>query len=64
VYSIEIDEDIFATLKAYADDKGLPVAELVRRYLKIGIVVQRLEESPEAQVMILESNGTARQLVI
>jgi hypothetical protein len=64
MYQIAVDQDIFDTLKAYADDKGLPVAELVRKYLQVGIVVQRLEDSPDAQVMILASDGTARQLVI
>ena len=62
-YNLELGADLYDALRDVADAEQRPVAEIVRRFIKLGLVVHRVYQTPDGAV-ILRENGRERELML
>lgn len=63
-YNLALPTALFDELQQEADKRNVSVVELLRKFIKLGLIVIRLEDKKaNAQLLIREGN-TERQLVI
>lgn len=57
-YNLDLGEDVYAELQRLAEAEQRPIAELVRRFIRLGLLVQR------ADSVILRENGHEREIIL
>lgn len=62
-YNLVLPELLFDELKTVADKNGTTVVDLMRRYVKLGLLADRLEEIPNAGLFIKEGDSM-KQIII
>lgn len=62
-YNLAIPEELFKEVEQLAAKEQTTVVDLLRRFIKLGLLTTRLQESPDAALIIRQGN-TERQLVI
>lgn len=53
-YNLALPEDLFDELQRMADSQQITVVELLRKYIKLGLLVNRALESPDSSLLIRE----------
>ena len=62
-YTLVLPEGLFRDVQQLADREHTAVVEVLRRFIKLGLLVTRLQETPGAALIIREGD-TERQLVL
>ncbi len=62
-YNLVLPEDLFDELQELADNKQTTVVDLLRKFIKLGLVVAKVEETPGSAFLIREGKAE-RQLVL
>lgn len=59
-YNLKMPDELFAELKLIADKKQTPVVEMLKRFIKLGLLI---ESSPNASFYVKE-NGKEREILL
>lgn len=62
-YNLALPAELYDELQQVADQKQVTLVELLRKFIKLGLLATQLEDRPGAALLIRE-NGTDRQIVM
>ena len=62
-YSLALPEELFNELQRVADEKQTSIVEVLRKYIKVGLLLESIENSPDSTLLIREG-GTERQIIL
>lgn len=62
-YNLVLPEELFDEVQKIADIHHTTVVEVLRKFIKIGLFVNQVQENSQAALLIREG-GTERQLVL
>lgn len=64
-YSLVLPDELFEELQGVADARGTSVVELIRLFVKIGLMAIKLEDEPgDDNALIIRKGGKERELLI
>ncbi len=55
-YNLAIPTDLFDEIKDVADKRHISLVELLRKFIKIGLIVSKVEDNPNAAIIIREDS--------
>ena len=55
-YDFILPDSLFGEVQAMANDEHISLLEMLKRFIKIGLVVTKLYQSPGARLIIREGN--------
>ncbi len=62
-YNLVLAEEMYAELEKVAHKRHTSVVEILRRYIKLGLLVEQIDERPGAELLIREGSRE-RQIVL
>jgi hypothetical protein len=62
-YNLVMPEELFDELELVADSRGTTVVDLLRRFVKLGLLAVKLEEKQDSALLIREGD-TERVIVL
>jgi hypothetical protein len=62
-YNLALPDEMYAELEKVAHKRHTSVVEILRRYIKLGLLVETLDERPDAELLIREGMRE-RQIVL
>ena len=62
-YSLVLPEDLFTAIQALADQRQTTVGDLIRRFIKLGLIAAKIEDTPGA-ALIIRDGDTERQIIL
>lgn len=62
-YNLALSATLFDELKQTADSRGTTVIDLLRRFIKLGMIALEIEKKPGA-ALIIRDGDTERQLIL
>lgn len=62
-YNLVLPNSLFDEVQALADDENTSVLELLKRFIKIGLIVTKLSQSSNAS-LVLREGDRERELVL
>ena len=62
-YNLVLPEELFAELEKIAAKRHTSVVEVLRRYIKLGLLVEQIDERPGVELLIREGERE-RQIVL
>ena len=63
-YSLVLPEDLFNEVERLADERQDTVIELLRRFIKLGLLVVQIENSPDKTLLIREGDRDRGLLIL
>lgn len=63
-YNIVLPEALYTEVQRIADQKHEPVVDLLRRFIKLGILAAQLQETPGSALLIREGDSEREILII
>lgn len=61
-YNLVLPEDLFDELQAVADQEQTTVVDVIRKFIKLGLLVVQADKSPDSKIIIREGE-TERELI-
>lgn len=62
-YNLDLPKNTYEALLVSAEKYSISAAEMLRRYIKLGVVLYKIQEEG-GKVIIEEANGRVRELLI
>lgn len=62
-YNLVLPEDLFNEVQRIADDRQTTVVDILRRFIKLGLLADRIEKSPDSALIIREGE-IERQIIL
>jgi hypothetical protein len=62
-YNLSLPEELYQEVQALAEERHTTVLELLRRFVKLGLLVARSEKSPD-MAFILREGDKERELIL
>jgi hypothetical protein len=62
-YNLALPKELFDDLKGAADERGMTVVELLRKFIKIGLLALDTQDKPGSALIIREGD-TEKQIMI
>jgi CopG-like RHH_1 or ribbon-helix-helix domain, RHH_5 len=62
-YNLVLPEELYQEVQTLAEQRGTTVVELLRRFIKLGLLVAKAEESPD-MAFILREGERERELIL
>jgi hypothetical protein len=62
-YNLALPKELFDELKGAADDRGMTVVEMLRKFIKLGLLALDAQDKPGSALIIREGD-TERQIMI
>ena len=63
-YNLVLPEELFNEVQTVADRHHTTVLEVLRRFIKLGLLVAQAEESPDTAFLIRKGNEEQRLLLL
>jgi hypothetical protein len=63
-YNLALPSDLFDEVQKIADNQQTTVVEVLRKFIKLGLVVAKLENDPDAALIIREGNTERKVLLL
>ena len=63
-YSLVLPEDLFNEVERLADERQVTVVELLRRFIKLGLLAVQIENSPDKALLIREGDRDRELLIL
>jgi hypothetical protein len=61
-YSLVLPDDLFTAIQALAERRQTTVVDLIRRFIKLGLIAAKIEDTPGAALIIRD--GDSEQQII
>ena len=62
-YSLVLPEDLFTAIQALADQRQTTVVDLIRRFIKLGLIAAKIEDTPGA-ALIIRDRDTEQRIIL
>ena len=62
-YSLVVPGDLYNEVKAIAGKRDITVAEVFRRFIKLGLLAESIDDDPE-RTLLIENEGTLREILL
>jgi hypothetical protein len=62
-YSLVLPEDLFTAIQELADKRQTTVVDLIRRFIKLGLIAAKIEDTPGA-ALIIRDGDTEQQIIL
>jgi len=62
-YSLVLPEELFDAVQELAEQRQTTVVELIRRFIKLGLIAARIEET-EGAALIIREGETEREIIL
>lgn len=62
-YNLVLPEELFNEVQRIADERQTSVVDILRRFIKLGLLADRIEKSPDSALLIREGN-IERQIIL
>lgn len=62
-YNLVLPEELFNEVQRIADDRQTSVVDILRRFIKLGLLADQIEKSPDSALIIREGNAE-RQIIL
>jgi hypothetical protein len=62
-YSLALPEDLFTAIQELADKRQTTVVDLIRRFIKLGLIAAKIEDTPGA-ALIIRDGDTEQQIIL
>jgi hypothetical protein len=62
-YNMVIPEKLFDEIKALADSKGTTVKEIIRQFIKLGMIAAKIERKPDS-ALILRTGDKDTEIIL
>src|SRR5215210_102730 len=62
-YSLVLPEDLFTAIQALADQRQTTVVDLIRRFIKLGLIAAKIEDTP-GTALIIRDGDTEQQIIL
>jgi DNA-binding MarR family transcriptional regulator len=62
-YNLALPEELFNELQELANTRQTTVVDLLRRFIKLGLIAASTEEQPDSGIFIRE-NGSEREIIL
>ncbi len=62
-YNLILPQDLFDEVQRIADDRQTSVVDMLRRFIKLGLLAIQVEESPGAALLIREGD-TEKEIIL
>jgi hypothetical protein len=62
-YSLVLPEDLFTAIQELADQRQTTVVDLIRRFIKLGLIAAKIEDTPGA-ALIIRNGDTEQQIIL
>ncbi len=56
-YNLALPEDLFNEIQKLSDSQHITVLELLRRFIKLGLLVSKIQENPDSALFIREGEN-------
>jgi hypothetical protein len=63
-YNLVLPEDLFTALQELADKRQTTVVDLIRRFIKLGLIAAKVEDTPGAALIIREGDTEQRIILL
>ena len=63
-YNLVLPEDLFEEVQKIADREQTSVIEILRRFIKLGLIASKLGDKPGAELIIRDGNRERQLLLI
>ena len=63
-YNLAVPEDLFNEVQRIAEQRGTTFVEMVRRFIRLGILTAHIEETPGAALIIREGDVERQVLLV
>jgi len=62
-YNLVLPEELFDEIKRVADKQQTTVVEIIRKFMKLGLLAVQVEETPGSALLIRENN-VEREIIL
>ena len=62
-YNLVLPMDLFDELKKAADERGMTLVEILRKFIKLGLLALEIEDKP-GSALIIKEGDTERQIMM
>ena len=62
-YSLILPDSIYEQLEDIANEKGTTLAELIRRFIALGLLAMKVEKEPDSE-LLLRKGDTIRGIIL
>jgi hypothetical protein len=62
-YNLILPINLFNQVQTLADEEGTSALELLKRFIRIGLVITKLTQSPDS-TLVIRQDGRERELVL
>lgn len=63
-YNLVLPEPLFNEVQRIADERQTTVVDIIRRFIKLGLLAAQLENSPESALLIREGNKEKQIILV
>ena len=63
-YNMVLPEKVYEDLKTVADMHSITIAEVLRKYIKLGLIASEIEETPGLDLVLREEGKPDKTLVL
>ncbi len=63
-YNLVLPEELFAKVQELADERGVTVVEILRRFIKLGLLVAQSEDSLDSTFIIREGESEREVILL
>jgi hypothetical protein len=63
-YNLTLPAELFDEIQQLADERHTTVVDLLRRFIKLGLLAIKLEEDPDAALIIREGDQERQILIL
>lgn len=63
-YNLSLPEATFQEIQAVADERGASVVDVLRGFIKLGLLAVRIESTPEASLIYREGDREQRVILL
>ena len=61
-YNLSLPTELFEQIETIAETEQVTVLEVIRRFIKLGLIAHRIDKTPDAALLIREG-ATEREIV-
>ena len=62
-YNLVIPSNLYDEIKELSERRGSTVVETIRKFLKVGLLVSKLQDAPDSAFIIREGNSEREVLI-
>lgn len=62
-YNLVLPEELFDEVRREADEHGTTVVDLIRRFIKLGLLAMNIQEDPDS-ALIIRKGDTEKELIL